>query len=680
MTFRKEDLPAFSKIDPLNIKETVEAALAKNQTALTQLLSQAPDTFSWKTLMAPLEKLQNDLNKVWSPIGHLHSVMESEALRKAYNDTLPLVTAYYTALSQNAHLYQAILNLYKSNSYKDFSDAQRKTIENELRDFKLAGIHLPPAEKEAFAALQQQHSQQTTRFSENLLDATHGFSLAITDKAVLSGLPDYAIQLAANHAKQKNLEGYLLTLDYPTYSTAMKFLKDRSLRKKLYEAYVTRASDQGPHAGKWDNTAVMHNILNTRHSIAKLVGFQNYGEYSLATKMAKKPEEVLNFLEDLAARSRPFAETEYKELQAFAERTDHVTDLAAWDVAYYSEKLCEATFEFSQEEIRPYFPIEKVMQGMFGLVNKIYGITIRPVPGVDVWHPDVTFYTIHDENNKLRGGIYVDLYARTHKKDGAWMDDHSPRHRSTTEELQYPIAFLVCNFMPPVDHRPALLTHDDVLTLFHEFGHCLHHLLTQVDNLSVSGIHGVPWDTVEFPSQFMENFCWEKEILNALSSHVETGEPLPDTLYKKMLDAKHFQSGLQMIRQIEFSLFDFLIHLKFNPEEPDQIQSVLDSVRKQYSIVQPPAFNRFQHSFSHIFAGGYAAGYYSYKWAEVLSADAYAQFEEKGIFDHQTGLSFLKNILEVGGVPDPMTAFIAFRGRKPTIDALLKHNGMATIS
>ncbi|MBX3708341.1 MAG: M3 family metallopeptidase [Gammaproteobacteria bacterium] len=670
-------LPQFSNIKPSNIAPTFQGLLNANRQKIKDLLSQ-PEPYTWNNIVQPLEEMSDELNKIWSPITHLHAVMESDDLRKAYNATLPLMTAYHTELSQSEKLFHAISSIANHTEFATLNPAQRKIIENDIRDFKLAGASLSADKKTRLAELQQKLSQLTTLFSENLMDATHAWTLHLTDSNMLEGLPAQAIQLAVSNAKQRNLEGYILTLDFPSYSTALKFLRNRDLRKTLYEAYSTRASDQGPNAGKWDNTTVMNDILNVRHEIAHLTGYPNFAEYSLATKMAKTPDEVLQFLQDLLIRSKPIAEKEYKEVATLAETLDGITTLEAWDMAYYSEKLRESTFNFSQEDLRIYFPIDHVMQGMFTLVNKLYGITIKKEEGIDVWHPSVQFYSIYDDQNELRGGFYTDLYARPRKRDGAWMDECRVRRKINGNKIQYPVAYLTCNFMPPVNDNPALLTHDDVLTLFHEFGHCLHHLLTKVDYPSVAGINGIPWDAVEFPSQFMENYCWEKEPLSIIAAHYQTGAPLPDDLYQKMMQSKYFQAGLQMVRQIEFSLFDFRLHLEYDAKKPHFIQTVLNQARHETSVVPIPAFNRFQHSFSHIFAGGYAAGYYSYKWAEVLSSDAYAKFEENGIFDHNTGRSFLKNILETGGVRDPMTAFIAFRGREPTIDALLQQSGIVS--
>lgn len=669
------NLPAFSQIDPAQIEATMTTLLNKNRKKLADLLAQS-QPFTWENLLSPLEDMSDELSKTWSPISHLHSVNETEALREAYNKVLPILTEYHTEISQNRALYEAIDSLANSPAFQQLDTAQRKIIENDLRDFKLSGIHLAAAEKAELAQLEQKLSQLMTKFSENLLDATHAWTLHLSDATQLAGLPSQALQLARENAKQRHLEGYVITLDYPSYSTALKFLHDRNLRQTIYQAVTTRASDQGPHAGQWDNASIIDEILSTRYAIARIIGFKSYAEYSLATKMAKSPDDVLHFLEDLLRRSKPIAEAEFEELMTLARKKDGIAQLEAWDVAYYSELLQSSKFMFTQEDFRPYFPVDKVLNGMFTLINKLYGITITEQKNIDTWHPDVRFYRIHDETQTLRAGFYIDLYARQHKRDGAWMDECVTRRRLANNTLQLPVAYLTCNFMPPVGDKPALLTHDDVITLFHEFGHCLHHMLTKVDYLSVSGINGVAWDAVEFPSQFMENYCWEKESLDMISSHYETNEPLPDELYQKLNAAKHFQTGMQMVRQLEFALFDFRLHLNFSPNEIGQVQRILDDTRREASVVPTPSFNRFQNSFSHIFAGSYAAGYYSYKWAEVLSADAYAQFEEKGIFDKQTGKSFLSNILEIGGVRDPMQSFIAFRGREPQIDALLRHSGM----
>lgn len=672
---RQESLPRFLEIRPERIKPLMSELITRSKQNLNNIIGQ-PGPYTWDNLMQPIEEMCDELNQTWSSISHMHAVLDTDELRKAYNETQPLMTEFFTDLSQNEPLFHAMSAIAKSADENNLNPAQKKILENEIRDFKLAGIHLPPEKKAKMAALQKQLTQLSTTFSENLLDATQGWFLHVTDANQLEGLPLQAFQLAVDSAKERGLEGYVITLDYPFYSVAIRFLKDRELRKKLYFANVTRASDQGPNAGKWNNTKTMEDILKTRQEIATLVGYPNFAEYSLATKMAKKPEDVLSFIQDLVQRSKPFASNEYQEVVAYAKKIDGIDPLEVWDLAFYSERLKENKFNFSPEHLRPFFPVQKVLQGMFLIVNKLYGITIREQLDIEVWHPHVQFFAIYDDRNELRGGFYIDLYARAHKREGAWMDDCRIRRRLPNNDIQHPVAYLTCNFMPPVDSQPTLLTHEDVLTLFHEFGHCLHHMLTKVDYPSVAGINGVPWDAVEFPSQFMENFCWEKESLALIAEHYQTGEPLPDALYNNMIAAKNFQTGLQMLRQLEYSLFDFRLHLEYDPNQTGQIQAILDDVRKQVAIVHLPAFNRFQHGFAHIFGGGYAAGYYSYKWAEVLSADAYEKFLENGIFDRATGRSFMQNILEVGGVRDPLVSFSAFRGREPRIDALLKQSGI----
>lgn len=669
-----ENLPVFTKVNPATIESELLKLLDTNRKKLAALLEQ-PGPFTFENLMQPLENMSDDLHQYWSPISHLHGVKETEELRKAYNAAHPHITAWHTELSHNERLFNAISSIGSSEEFAKLNPAQKKIIENDLRDFKLAGVNLPPEKKARVAELDLHLSRLITKFSENVLDATHAFYIHLENEQRLAGLPREALQLAIDNARERKLPGYVLTLDYPSYSTAIKFLHDRELRKTLHEAYCTRASDKGPHAGKWDNTEVMDDLLKTRNELAKLVGFPNYAEFSLVPKMAKTPDEVLHFLDDLVVRSKPIAEKEYQEIEDLAKQ-DGLNKLETWDLAYYSEKLRVSTFNFSQEDLREYFPLSKVMQGMFTIVNKLYGIKVRQIEGVDVWHPQVKFLALYDEKEALLAGFYIDLYARPLKRDGAWMDDCRTRRRLHNGKIQYPVAYLTCNFMPPAENREALLTHDDVLTLFHEFGHCLHHMLTKVEHASVAGINGVPWDAVEFPSQFMENYCWEKESLDLIAGHYITGEKIPHELFEKMIRAKNFQTGLQMVRQLEFSIFDFRIHLEYKEGKVGFIQQVLDEVRKKSNVYTVPAFNRFQHSFSHIFAGGYAAGYYSYKWAEVLSADAYGKFEEDGIFNRGTGLLFKETILETGGVRDPMACFVAFRGRKPTIDALLRHSGM----
>ena len=674
-TITQDSLPRFNAINPEEVGEEVKIMLNKNRDHFTSLLN-TQGTFTWENLMQPLEEMDEELNQLASPINHLNAVMESDTLRKVHNELQPLLSAYHTEFAQNEKYFQAVVALANHADYKNLNIAQRKILEDFLLAFKLSGIHLSTDKKILFAEIQKKLSLLTTKFAENVLDATQAWSLHLTDEKDLAGLPHQAMQLAKETAEARGLKGYLLTLDYPSYSSAIKYLDKRELRKTLSHAYSTRASDQGPNAGKWDNAPIMDEILKLRHEKALLVGFKNYAEYSLARKMAKDPNEVIKFLQDLVTRSKPIAEQEYKELTDFAKTMHGLDKLEAWDLAYYSEKLMKSKFNFTQEEIRPYFPIQKVLQGMFSIVNTIYGISIKKNPDIEVWHNDVEFFSVYDEQNNLRGGFYIDLYARPNKRDGAWMDDCRVRRRTADNKIQHPVAYLTCNFMRPVESNPALLTHDEVITLFHEFGHCLHHILTKVDYAAVSGINGVPWDAVEFPSQFMENFCWEKVSLELISGHFETGAPLPDDLFQKMLAAKNFHTGFSMLRQLEFALFDFKLHLEFDPSKVNQVKDTLASVRKTTSVIPVPEYNRFENSFSHIFAGGYAAGYYSYKWAEVLSSDAYELFAENNILDRHTGKSFMENILEVGGVREPMESFIAFRGRAPSIDALLKQSGI----
>lgn len=667
-------LPHFKAIKTEDIEPAIRKILAENQAALNKLLSQH-QTYTWDNLIEPLDDMSEGLSQAWSPVSHLHAVMQSDALRQAYNTCLPAITEYSTLLMQHPDLFKAIQALSQSSNYAQLDFAQKKSIENALRDFRLAGVHLSAEKKENFLALEKKLSQLSTTFSENLLDATQSWFLPITDKNQLKGLPESALALAKQNAEERKQQGWVLSLDFPTYSAAMKFLDNRELRKTLYQAYSTRASDQGPDAGRWDNSLIMNDILACRHQLAQLIDYKNYAEYSLATKMAKEAKTVLDFLNNLLNKCKPFAEKEIAELKQFVKSLAGPEDLAPWDISYYAEKLRQAKFNFSEEEIKPYFPINKVTQGLFSLVQKIYGLEITERPGVETWHPDVKFYDIFDGKQEYRGGFYIDLYARPQKREGAWMDECRLRRRLRDKSIQYPVAYLTCNFTPPVGNKPALLTHDEVLTLFHEFGHCLHHLLTKIDYADVSGINGVPWDVVEFPSQFMELWFWEDAILQLISGHYQTGQALPKNLHQQLIAAKNFHSGLHMIRQLEFALFDFRLHLEYQSGRSNQIQTLLDEVRKQTALIEVPNYNRFQHSFAHIFAGGYAAGYYSYTWADVLSCDAYEQFVEHGLLDRATGESFLENILEKGGACDPLTAFVAFRGHAPELDALLKQNG-----
>lgn len=669
------ELPLFSLIKPEHVRPAVEQILAESRAAIAALVEPGK-TYTWTNLVEPLEDLDDRLNKAWSPVSHMNSVVNSDELREAYNGCLPLLSEYATEVGQNEGLYKAYRAIAEGPEFGRLDEAQRKIIDNALRDFRLSGVDLPPEQKARYKDIAQELSKLGSKFQDNVLDATQGWSKHIEDEGLLAGLPDSARAMARQTAETQGKDGWVFTLEFPSYIAIMTYADDRKLRREFYTAYSTRASDQGANAGQWDNTEAMDQILALRHEEAQLLGFSNFAELSLATKMAPSTTEVTRFLADLAERSLPHARRDLEELREFAATQLGIHLPEAWDLAYASEKLRQHRFELSEEEVRTYFPAPKVVPGMFAVVEKLYGLKITENEGVEVWHPDVRFYEIRDAAGELRGAFFLDLYARAKKRGGAWMDECVTR-RKLADRVQTPVAYLTCNFTPPTGATPALLRHDEVLTLFHEFGHGLHHMLTRVDHLGVSGIHGVEWDAVELPSQFMENFCWEPEALALISGHYQTGEPLPQTLLDKMIAARNFQSGMQMVRQLEFALFDFRIHREYDPARPGRIYPILDEVRRQVAVVIPPAFNRFPHSFSHIFAGGYAAGYYSYKWAEVLSSDAYSLFEEKGIFDPEVGRAFLENILERGGSRKAMELFTAFRGREPKIDALLRHNGIA---
>jgi oligopeptidase A len=666
-----QGLPTFSAITPDMVEPAMDQLLQENRQTIQRLLSSQTE-FTWKNLVEPLEIVEDRLSRTWSPVSHMNAVVNNDELRAAYNAVLPKLSDYATEVGQNSQLCDAYKQVAKQPG---LDQAQRKLLHNALLDFHLSGVDLDEDKKQRFKEISQELSQLTTKFEENLLDATNAWSKLITDEAALQGLPDSAMGLARQTAAQRDQEGWLLTLEYPSYLPVMTYADDRQLRREVYEAFATRASDQGPHAGQWDNSEAMERILELRHEQAGLLGFANYADRSLAKKMARTSDEVIAFLTDLAERSRPQAERELKELREFASAQYGIDELEAWDITYYAEKLRQKRHDISQEELKPYFPETRVIPGMFAVVARLYGIRIEEVKGVDTWHPDVRFFEIRDQDNHLRGQFYLDLYARPKKRGGAWMDECATRFFSDTMD-QIPVAYLTCNFSPPVDGKPSLFTHDEVLTLFHEFGHGLHHLLTTVDYPAVAGINGVAWDAVELPSQFMENWCWEKEALDLISGHVDSGEPIPDELYQRMYGAKNFQSAMQMVRQLEFSLFDFRIHREYEAQRGGRIYEILHEVRQQVAVITPPAWNRFAHGFSHIFAGGYAAGYYSYKWAEVLSADAFSLFEEQGIFNADTGQAFLQAVLQQGGSKEAMELFVAFRGREPEIEPLLRHSGI----
>ena len=674
------DLPAFSKIKPEHVKPAVEQAIKNCKDTIAEVLNKN-EHFTWANLIEPIDAIDDVLTKLFSPVSHMNSVVSTTELREAYESCLPLLSEYGTFVGQHQNLYQAYQDLKDSDEFSSLTTAQQKVITNALRDFKLSGIALKEGDKKRYGEIVTRLSELSSMFSNNVLDATEAFSVNISDKSELAGLPDSALAAAEELAKSKELQGYLFTLDIPSYLPVMMYCDNRELREKLYNAFVTRASDQGPNAGEFDNSNIMNELLSLRHELANLLDFDNYAQHSLATKMASTTDEVMAFLENLALKSQHQGKKDFQELNGFATSKHSQTlkgkPLQAWDFAYYSEKLKQDRYAISDEQLRPYFPESTVVKGLFEVVHRLFGLNITQRQGVDVWHKDVKFYDGFASDGSLRGSCYLDLYAREKKRGGAWMDDCVGRHVSANGNIQHPVAYLTCNFNGPVGSKPALFTHDEVVTLFHEFGHGIHHMLTQVDASSVAGINGVPWDAVELPSQFLENWCWQDEALSFISGHYETGEPLPQELLDKMLAAKNFQSAMQMLRQLEFSIFDFTMHASYTSDATDEhIQQTLNKVRDQYAVVKTPDFNRFQHGFSHIFGGGYAAGYYSYKWAEVLSADAFGLFEEQGIFNASTGQAFLSNILEKGGSQEPSNLFKAFRGRAPEIDALLRHSGI----
>lgn len=667
-----DGLPLFSSIDAQSIKPAIEKAITQCKQEIEDVV--ASKDYSYSNLVHRLEESDDRLSKMFSPVSHMNSVVSSDELREAHDACLPLLSEYGTWVGQHEGLYNAYTELKQSDEFSGLSEEQQKVVENAVRDFTLSGVALPKEKKERFAQIQAKLSELSSTFSNNVMDATMGWTKHVTDKTLLTGMPESALDAAAQAAHQKDLQGYLFTLDIPSYLPVMLYADNRELREEMYRAYATKASEQGPNAGKWDNTEIIKETLALRTELAELLGFSTYAERSLATKMADSTEQVITFLRDLASRSKPQAEKELEEVRAYAKDTHGMSELAAWDLPYFSEKLKQEKYTISDEMLRPYFPENKVLSGLFEVVHRLYGLKIAEQPGVDTWHKDVRYFTITDDSDVMRGSFYLDLYARAKKRGGAWMDECRVRRELANGELQLPVAYLTCNFNAPVGDKPALFTHDEVVTLFHEFGHGIHHMLTKMKAAGVSGINGVPWDAVELPSQFLENWCWEEDALNFISGHYETGEPLPADLLERMLAARDYQSAMQMVRQLEFSLFDFLLHSEKGSTV--DVQGTLDAVREEVAVVIPPSFNRFQNSFGHIFAGGYAAGYYSYKWAEVLSADAYSKFEEDGIFNRETGNAFLENILEMGGSRAPMDLFVAFRGREPQVDALLRHSGI----
>ncbi|MDR0218151.1 MAG: oligopeptidase A [Enterobacteriaceae bacterium] len=683
-------LPKFTEIEPEHVVPAVKEMLANYRQVIEKILTDNTidnTRFTWDNLCQPLAEASDKLSRVWSPVSHLNSVKNSPELREVYELSLPLLSEFYTWIGQHKGLYQAYKSLHDSDAFHALSQPQRKAVEDTLRDFELTGIGLPEEKQKRYGEISARLSEIGSQYGNNVLDATMGWTKLITDEKELSGLPESAKAAAKAAAEAKDQEGWLLTLNMPSYLPVITYADNRELRQEIYHAYATRASDQGPDAGKWDNSAIMAEMLALRHELAQLLGFTNYAEKSLATKMAQNPQQVLDFLNDLAHRAHGQGKKELEELTQFAHEhygvgkdgvgKDGIDKLEAWDLTYYSEKQKQHAFSIDDEQLRPYFPEQRVLEGMFEVIRRIYGITAKERHGVETWHPDVRFFDLYDEKQTLRGSFYLDLYAREHKRGGAWMDDCVNRMRHASGEIQTPVAYLTCNFNKPVGDKPALFTHDEVITLFHEFGHGLHHMLTEIETLDVSGINGVPWDAVEQPSQFMENWCWEPEALAFISGHYETNEPLPQEMLNNMLAAKNYQSAMFILRQLEFGLFDFRLHAEYDPAKGAQILPTLKSVKQQVAVVPSPEWNRFPNSFSHIFNGGYAAGYYSYLWADVLAADSFSRFSEEGIFNRTTGQSFLDNILSRGGSEEPMTLFVRFRGREPKLDAMLKSAGIA---
>lgn len=664
-------LPLFSQIKPEHVLPAIKETLNNCRKTIESVLEQNSE-YTWDNLVQPIDEMDEKFSRAWSPVSHLNSVKNSPELREAYEACLPLLSQYSTWVGQHKPLYNAYKQLKDSKHFEKLSKAQKKVINNALRDFELSGIGLADDKQKRYGEIVAKLSELSSQYSNNVLDATMGWSKLITNIEDLSGMPESALAAAKEQAKAKEQDGWLLTLDIPSYLPVMTYCDNRDLRFELYQAYNTRASDQGPNAGKWDNTEIIKQIISLRAELAQLLGFDTYADKSLATKMAETVTQVTAFLTDLATKAKPQGEKELTELKRYAYEYFGASDIKPWDIAYYSEKQKQHLYTINDEELRPYFPEERVISGLFEVVRRIFGITAKQRHDVEVWAPEVKFYDLYNANGELKGSFYLDLYAREHKRGGAWMDDCIGKMRFADGHIQKPVAYLTCNFNRPIGDKPALFTHNEVTTLFHEFGHGLHHMLTEIDVSSVAGINGVPWDAVELPSQFLENWCWQPEALEFISGHYQTGEPLPQEMLEKMLDSKNFQAALFILRQLEFGLFDFKLHSEKTPD----ILETLKQVREQVAVVPTVDWGRFPHAFSHIFAGGYAAGYYSYLWAEVLSADAFSRFEEEGIFNANTGNAFLDNILSQGGSDEPMTLFKNFRGREPQLEALLRHYGI----
>jgi oligopeptidase A len=668
-----KDLPLYGDIKADAVLPALEQCLKDNRSLLDSLIREVGKP-SWDNFIRPLEVAENNLNRLWSPVSHLNAVVNTDELREAYNAALPILSGYSTEMGQHTDFFKAMRLIKESQVEPPLNAAQQKSLDDALKSFTRSGINLSTEKQQAFKAISQKLSQLSSKFSDNVLDATNDWTLLIDDVTALKGLSENALAAAAHSASQRDLNGWLLTLEFPSFHAVMTYADDRALREKMYRAYTTRASDQAENQAL-NNNDLMVEILQLRQEKAELLGFDHYADYSIDVKMAESPSQIISFLQELAEKSLPFAQKEFKALQRFASENLGLDRLQAWDTAYASDKLKQASFNFSSEDLKPYFPADYVLKGLFQIVESLYGVKIQAQDEVDTWHEDVRFYEIIDSSGKLIAQFYLDLYARQHKRGGAWMADYCTRFNNGSS-IQTPVAFMTCNASSPTADAPALFTHDEVITLFHEFGHGLHHMLTQIEYLSISGISGVEWDAVELPSQFMENFCWQRETIDMFAAHYKTGEKIPDELFTKIKETQHFQSGMAMVRQLEFALFDLKIHMDKTVDSAEKIQAILDQTREEVAVIPAPDFNRFQNGFGHIFAGGYAAGYYSYKWAEVLSADAFSRFEEEGLFSKQAGNDFLEQVLQQGGSRPAMESFVAFRGREPKVDALLRHNGL----
>lgn len=665
----------FMEVKSEHFEPAIDAILQQNRQKIAQLIEEGNPDF--KNIIGKMEDIDVELQNIWSVISHLQHVKNLPEMREPYEKCLEKLTEYEIEIGQNKRIFDQIEKIKNSKTFTLLTTVEKKIIDDYLLDFKLSGIHLPESEKKRYQDIQKKLSKLSTDFSNHLLDATDAWTFHIQQEQELLGIPEANKNQMAKRAKEKNLSGWLITLDFPTYYSVITYADNRELRKEIHYAYMTRASDLASDHPEWDNTEIINEILNLRQEMAHLLGFENYAQLSLERKMARNTHDVLNFLHDLGQKSLTSAKNEIEELKTFAANNFNITDLQAYDISYMSEKLRQKKFSIDDEMLRKFFPEKKVLQGLFKVIQNLFSITLKEKPNINAWHEDVKYFDLYDSNHQHIGSLYLDLYARPQKRSGAWMDSFRTRHRFQNGTLQLPIAYVICNFTPGEQDYGSLLTHEEVQTLFHEFGHALHHLLTAQEYSSISGIEGVPWDGVEFPSQFMENFCWAPETLSFISSHVETGESLPAQTLENLLAAKNFQSAMSMMRQLEFSLIDYRLHLDTNfQHHKNWVQTTIDNIRNKFSVIPYVPYNRFQHNFSHIFCGGYAAGYYSYKWAEVLSADAFTRFQQEGVLNSELGLSFCKCILQKGGSEDFLNNFIEFMGRKPNVDALLKQEGI----